>query len=405
MEPLPRFSAPPPAAPAVTGHRPLHLLDATMFWHPQTGGVRRYLLTKRGWLARQAQWRHTLLAPGAEGAGMIDCGGLSIPLSGGYRLPWRRQHAAELIRREAPDLIESGDPYRLAWAVLDAAHSLGVPTIAFCHSNLPAMAAKLGGAPVGPPSLVQRSTENYLRRLYGAFDLVLAPSRFMTGVLRDLGVPHAEHQPLGVDCQVFHPCRRDPMLRAALGLPGDARLLLYTGRFAPEKNLGVLVRAVARLGPPYYLLAVGAGPMPPQGERVIVLPHESREAMLARLYASAHAFVHAGDQETFGLSALEAMACGTPIVVRARAGLGELCVDQAGIAVEGTDAETWAEAVASVQDPDTQLRVRLARARAQEMDWREVLPGLVERYGRLLGQGRRQPLAVQEPRAGVARVG
>ena len=56
------------------------------------------------------------------------------------------------------------------------------------------------------------------------------------------------------------------------------------------------------------LLACGAGPRPPSGDRVLVHPFVADPMALARILASADAFVHAGDQETFGLSVLEAMA-------------------------------------------------------------------------------------------------
>ena len=55
-------------------------------------------------------------------------------------------------------------------------------------------------------------------------------------------------------------------------MPPKARLLIYTGRFAPEKNLDTLVAAVRRLGPDYWLLAVGSGTAAPRGDRVIVWP-------------------------------------------------------------------------------------------------------------------------------------
>ena len=118
---------------------------------------------------------------------------------------------------------------------------------------------------------------------------------------------------------------RDAGLRARRGWPDDARVLVYAGRFAPEKHLDVLADAVGRLGAPYVLLAVGAGPAPPPAsERVVVQPFVASASELATVLASADAFVHAGDQETFGLSVLEAMACGTPAVVRDAEGLGEL---------------------------------------------------------------------------------
>lgn len=363
-----------------------------MFWSPTGGGVRRYLETKREWLTGPPGWRHTIVAPGATGAGFGDCGGVPLPLSDGYRLPVQRGRAAAAIAAQAPDLIEVGDPYRLAWAALDAGQRLGVPTVAFCHSNVAAMAALLAGTNGAPARLARRAAEAYLARIYRHFDCVLAPSESMAAELRALGLARVERQPLGVDTQLFHPGRHDSSLRGMLGLPRDARLLLYAGRFAPEKNLGTLVAAVQRLGPPYVLIALGSGPLPPRGERVLVLPHETRAERVAGLFATVDVFVHAGDQETFGLAALEAMACGTPAVVRDAAGLGELVAGGGGTAVGSANSPAWAEAIAAIFTADRGRLAAAARARAEAFAWERAMTAMLGRYRRLLG-ARAVPLA------------
>ena len=136
---------------------------------------------------------------------------------------------------------------------------------------------------------------------------------------------------------------------------------MFAGRFAPEKHLDVLAAAVDRLGAPYTLLAIGAGPRPPSGARVRVLPFIAGTAELAQALASADAFVHAGDQETFGLSLLEAMACATPVVARRAGGLAELVDDSVGIGVDANDPALWAEAIAALFASD--LGPRRARPR------------------------------------------
>ncbi len=357
-----------------------HLMDVSMFWGP-CGGVRRVLSTKHSWLLRHG-WRHTIMAPGAEGPDHVDCGGLALPFSGGYRFVWQRAQAQRLIEQARPDLLESADPYTLPWAVLAAAGRLGVPAVAFCHSDLPACAAQLPGG-----AFAERRAQAYLARLYGRFDLVLAPSRGLADKLRSWGLPGVEHQPLGVDCNVFTPKARNPAWRrqlcAELGLPPAARLLVYSGRFAPEKNLQVLADAVQRLGPGHVLLAIGSGPCAPRGDRVQLLPPEDNPRRLARLLASCDVYVHAGDQETFGLGVLEAMACGTPVVVSAAAGLGELVAD-VGLRVDTLQAETWAEALRAALATGRSVQSDQAVLRARAHDWNRVLAQLTARYRRLL---------------------
>ncbi len=364
---------------------PLHLVDTTMFWSPTGGGVRRYLQTKHDWLAGQARWRHTITVPRVVGgdAAAVALPSLPLPGSGGYRLPVRRAAIARTLVALAPDVIEAGDPYRVAWGALDAAGSLGVPTVAYCHSNIVALAGLAAGRRFG--AAAARVAERYAHHVYRGFDLVLAPSLSMTAHLRDWGIARVACQPLGVDSSVFHPSKRDPTWRERHGIEASARLLVYAGRFAPEKHLDVIAEAVRRLGAPYTLLAIGAGPTPPPpGPRVVVVPFIASTAALATALASADAFVHAGDQETFGLSALEAMAAGLPIVVRDAEGLGELVDPDHGVAVADASPASFAAGVAALFEGDWHARSRAARRRAEASDWQHVLPGLIAHYLRLI---------------------
>jgi alpha-1,6-mannosyltransferase len=383
----------PPFRTTSAADRP-HLLDATMLWSAEgSGAVRRLLSCKRTCL-NALGWQHTLMAPGVEGSGCIDCGGIPLPAASGYRFVLDRRRTAQLIERASPDLIESGDPYTLGWAALDAAQRLKVPAIAFCHMDLPALAARLVAGEGGPATRrgrwAERQAGEYLTRLYAGYDLVLAPTRGLVRELAQMGVQRVRYQPLGVDCSIFSPAADDPRWRWRLmqrhQLPPGARLVIYAGRFTAEKRLDLVADAVRLLGPQYLLLAVGSGPRPPAGEQVLVMPAEVSSRRVARLLASSDCFVHAGEQECFGLSALEAMACGTPVVASAQGGLGEL-VAGAGTTVESRHPEAWAQAIAAaIDDGDSQLAFAALR-RAQSLHWPNVLAELIDRYSSLLDTG------------------
>ncbi|MEO8079773.1 MAG: glycosyltransferase [Caldimonas sp.] len=366
----------------------IHVVDATMFWSATGGGVGRYLRAKHDWLAGRPGWRHTIAVPtppddsAAEGIARLPS--IALPGSGGYRLPLRRGAVARVLAGLQPDLIEAGDPYRVAWSALDAARQGGVPAVAYCHSNLVAMARLVAGPLLG--AAAETEARRYARHLYRRFDLVLAPSAAMASHLRDWGVERVATAPLGVDSAVFHPRRADARWRQALGFDAGTRVLVYAGRFAREKHLGLLAEAVARLGAPYALVAIGAGPAPPPpGDRVIVLPFARGAEAVATALASADLFVHAGDQETFGLSVLEALACGTPAVVRAADGLAQWADGHACLGVEVPGATTFAEAIAAAFEGDRQARRRAARAHAAGHDWADAFAGLIDHYGRVLG--------------------
>jgi len=382
----------------------MHLLDASMLWG-SAGGIRRVLQAKQHWLPSFG-WRHTLLAPDARSDGAVDIASLPLPGSGGYRVVWRRGAAVKALERLQPDVIEVADPYTMAWAGLDAARRLQVPVVAYCHSHLPTLAALLaGGNGHALSRWAERAARAYLQRLYGHFDHVLAPSRWVAEDLRAHGLAHVEYQPLGVDRTQFAPVRRDMRWRERWlrghGLDARSHLLLYVGRFAPEKNLDLLARAVGLLGPGHVLVALGSGPRPPRGDQVLVLPAEKRPAKLARIMASSDVFVHAGDRETFGLAALEAMACGTPLVTSARCGLGEL-VRGVGTTLGSAQPRVWAEAmVEQIHCPSESARkAGLQRARAH--DWPRLIAPWLERY-RVQVEARRGhrpapvPAAVERP--------
>ena len=352
---------------------PPHLLDITMFWSPRSGGVARYLRSKRNWLAANSQWRHTIMAPGPETAETSRVAAIPLPFSGGYRFPLRRAAIARAIARQRPDLIEVGDPYRCAWAALDAGQRLGVPVAAFYHSNVDALSQHF------LPRAVHGLVRQYLRHLYRRFDTVFAPSHWAADALRDLGLDNIVLQSHGVDCDVFHPRQHAAAWRQELGYAPSDIVLIYTGRFASEKSLDRLTAAVDRLGAPYQLVAIGDGPRPPRGARLRVLPYQPDATALARALASADIFVHAGDQETFGLAALEALACGTPVIARACAGLTDLIDGRAAIGVERDDVGAFADAIAAVAPTAATLREE-ARRRALEFDANLAFSRLLNRY-------------------------
>ena len=236
-----------------------HLVDTTMLYAPRSGGVKRYLTAKRAWRARARQGvRHTLVVPGArsgvESDGTVSVKATKLPFGDGYRWPSSVKKWAAWVESLNPSVIEAGDPYTPGQAALEAGQRAGVPVVGFCHSDPAALAALHFG------EWAKKPVEKRWAKLFKAFDRVVAPSHFIASRLGEAGVEGVVCQPLGVDVETFRPERRDrPWLLRRLGLPADARLLMFAGRPAREKNIDVLIDAVQRLGDPYHLVLVGAG--------------------------------------------------------------------------------------------------------------------------------------------------
>lgn len=366
----------------------MHIADVTLFFAPRGGGVKRYLLAKHSHYAARSGLRHSLIVPGAQTKevqpGIYTLSSLRIPFADGYRVPLRPAQWRRSLAALQPDVIEVGDPYHLAWAALDAADQCGAATVAFAHSDLPRMLACRFGRIVG------RAADMYLRKLYARFDLVQAPSQLIAQRLRQSGIERIVVQPLGVDSDVFHPVRRDPLLRAQLGLADDTRLLIFAGRMAREKQIPLLLKTFAALGAPYHLLLVGGEQRQQLSTNVTVLPYEQDSIRLARLLASADALVHAGAHETFGMIVIEAMACGVPVIGVRGGAVPELIDADVGELAEAGDAHELCAAIEKIYECNLLQMGKNARARVERRyAWSSTFTLQLDRYAHL---ARMQPL-------------
>ncbi len=361
----------------------MHVVDATLFYSPTSGGVKRYLLAKHEWMRAHTNWRHSLVVPGERSVHAPDdvsmIAGRPVPGAFNYRLPLNPRRWSRAIEALEPDLIEVGDAFHPAWAAACVARRRSVPLIGFYHSNFPELAGRrLGHA-------VQRFIEWYVRLTYEQCEQVLAPSRYMCEYLHGIGVTHAAHQPLGVDVDTFSPARGGRDLRAELGLSRESRLLVFAGRFSAEKNIPVLVEAFRLLGEPWHLVLIG-GDRSGREDNVTRLPYCRDNHALASYLCSADAFVHAGVHETFGLVVLEAMACARPVVAMRAGAIPELVDERAGCLAEPHEdaaiaARNLAEAVRALYDRDLEALGAAARRHVTgNYNWTRALQTLMSRY-------------------------
>lgn len=378
-----------------SGRIGFHLVDTTMLYAPKSGGVKRYLTAKRAWLARRRRdVTHSLVVPGAvtrlQAEGLVTVAAPKLPFTDGYRCPTRPMKWGQVLQALQPDLIEAGDPYVPGHAVLDAAEMLGVPAVAFTHTDAVALAQlHLGDWATHP---VLKAWATFCKR----FDKVVAPSGYIRERLADYGVDQVEVQHLGVDLELFHPMRADrAALRQRLGLGPEARLLMFAGRPSREKNLEALVGAVQRLGAPYHLVLIGAGRDLCDEDRVICLGYERDPVKLAGVMASCDALVHANANEAFGLVVLEALACGLPVVGPLQGGIGELIDESVGQRARRADGVGMAETIEALFMRDVEAVSAAARRRAVERHgWDATFEGLMRIYGELLSQSDRMPMAM-----------
>jgi D-inositol-3-phosphate glycosyltransferase len=271
-------------------------------------------------------------------------------------------HTLDRVKAEAsPEEVESAEPGRRARAESE---------IIGCSDAL------LASCPVEVDQLVE---------LYGA-----EPDR-------------VEVVPLGVDHAFFSPGDR-AHARRALGLAGGGPLLLFVGRIQPLKGADVALNAFAILArsiPSAQLVVVG-GPSGPRGEAEVAALHALVERsglvdqvrfvapqpheLLSTYYRAADCCLVPSRSESFGLVALEAAACGTPVVAAAVGGLTTLVEHgRTGYLVEDGDAEAYARFVAQIcTDPVLQAELGAGGASmASGYTWSITAGGLGRLYEHL----------------------
>ena len=205
--------------------------------------------------------------------------------------------------------------------------------------------------------------------------------------------------PCGVDASLFYPRDRGEA-RNQLGLDGRG-VLLFVGRFDPLKGLDVLLHVIAAMDEPApQLLIVGGDPADhAEGRRLAALTSrlglDERvrfegavpQERLPLYYNAADALVMPSYYESFGLAALESMACGTPVVAARVGGLASLVRDwDTGCLVTGHCPDTFAQRLEAILGhPDLRETMgQAARKYARELTWGAVARELLGLYRELL---------------------
>jgi len=249
-----------------------------------------------------------------------------------------------------------------------------------------------GGSAVGL-GLYARLIEGGLRRCGGLLaisEVVAAEAVEVLGVPRSrvFVVPHGV--PPGFSSVAT---ARDAELRAASGVDGEGPYLMWTGSLRsrdPRKAVEVLVEAVAGLGPRAVRLVLAGAPgvetrrvaaLARRSQVHVVLPGHVSDESLAAMLRGASAAVVPSLHEGFGLPALEAMACGTPLVVT-RAGNLPVLVGEAGVLVAPGSADALRVGLESVLgDAALAARLRtLGPERAAAFSWRRTAEMTVDVY-------------------------
>ncbi len=280
-----------------------------------------------------------------------------VPHSGGLR---RLRIVLDALE---PDRLEVSDRLTLRglgrWA-----SAAGVPSTVIAHERVDGILRAF--SPLGARG-AQLAADRHNATTAQRFDRVVTTTRFAAQEFARIGSP-TEHVPLGVDLEQFR-----PLLRTRSGVP----LLVLCSRLSREKRPDLAVealRVMLRGGFPARLVVAGSGPLTDslrrrsRGLPVEFVGHLADRSSVARLLGAADIVLAPGPVETFGLAALEALACGTPVVAASTSAVAELLEGDAGRSARPVPPALAAAVVSLLSMPEARRR-EAARARAESFPW------------------------------------
>ena len=307
-------------------------------YKPYVSGVTNYIDLNKRYLERAGHdvFVFTFSDPEYydEEPRVIRSPGLSLPKTGFY-LSFRYSRAAKRLL-QSMDIIHVHHPFLSGNLALRYARPLQIPIVFTNHTRYDLYAQAY--MPLMPEEISEGLLRTYMPSFCDAVNLVISPSEGMEKILRGLDVksPIAV-VPNGVELESY--LNANPLARADFGYTPGNIIFVYVGRLGPEKNLELLLRAfngVAQAFEHARLLILGDGPYREEMENIAsslslsdrvhfegLVPYDRIPSYLAMC----DAFVTASVTETFGMSVVEAMGAGLPVLGVDSVGVGDIVSD------------------------------------------------------------------------------
>jgi alpha-1,6-mannosyltransferase len=369
----------------------MRIVQLANFYGAASGGLRTTIDALGSGYVR-AGFERVVIVPGAESTDVRSADGRRItvparrlPGASGYRAITDLTRVRALVEELAPDRLEISDKLTLhrlgRWASRQ-----GVPAVLVSHERLDSILAP--HVPRGLP--LRRAADQWNRRLANTFDTIVCASAFAAAEFERIGATNLARVPLGVDLTLFHPDARGAR---PVDAPEELRLVCV-GRLSREKRPDVALDTLRKLragGTPASLAMIGDGPMrakledQARSERLPVTftGHVLERVGVAVWLAQSDVALAPGPYETFGLAALEALACGTPVVVADRGATPEL-IGRAPVGIAtASRPDAFAAAVRALGHGPLTARRVAARRRAEEYPWSRAVSRMVALHSRL----------------------
>lgn len=370
----------------------MRIVQVANFYAPTSGGL-KIVVEETGRGYQQAGHERILIVPGrADGVEQTPSGrrvvvrSLHLPGLGNYRILIDRRRIRRLLADQPPDILEVSDKFSLLW-LSRWGRRRAVPIVLFSHERLDAILRPR--LPRWFP--LRRAADAVNRRLSRLADQVIVTSAFSGAEFERIGATNLRRVRLGVDLDTFTPAAGAPAVPAPPIEVGDGAevRLITVSRLSCEKRPELSIetlRVLRQWGVPARLLMVGDGPERARlirhadGLPVTFVRHLSDRNALAELIAGADLALSPSPAETFGLATLEALACGTPVVVPADGAARELLATPGCGAVSDGTPDGMARGVREILAVPEEERRAAARAAAEGYPWSATVAGLLSGY-------------------------
>lgn len=291
------------------------------------------------------------------------------------------------LKQFKPDLIHLATPYMMGLYGLFAAKKLNIPVVSSYHTNFDQYLKYYHA------SLLESFLWKYLKWFHQSTEKIFVPSKETQRKLESLNFSDLKVWGRGIDSELFKPNMNSKEQIKKKFQIHEKHILLFVGRLAPEKDLDTLNKIIDKLPSnikeSVHWLIVGDGPSKEvwkekeKSQKNITLTGYIKGEELARIYAGADLFVFPSYTETFGNVVLEAMACGTPVIVANEGGVKDFVIDNVnGRICEKQNAESFLHAISELLCNEKMIlgMGREARRYALTQSWNTIFDRLFSDY-------------------------
>jgi len=282
---------------------------------------------------------------------------LSFPFYEGYRVArMEYPRICHILEKEKPDIVHAHAPINLGFQGLMAAKRKKIPCMITYHTHFPDYVPHL--LKVKLPGLLKGASDFTVKKMikhsFKMADAVAAPTYELVEELRSYGLRNVVYLPNGIDFSKFRCTKRQAeSFRKRHRIPKTKKVVLYLGRISFEKKLDALLQAFSRIKRTDAVLVLAGGGPGLESLRDFAKRLKTRNVIFtgfvrnpAHAYACADLFVSPSDTETFGLTFIEAMYWGLPVIGVRKFGAKEVINDMRnGLLVEPGDGPGLAKAM------------------------------------------------------------